>query len=150
MLQKQQLQEEPNADTALPLVDQADLIMISGMRLLLSVTALLTLIINPGKLGVPNQLAWLILCSYVLHSAVLFVFLYFKHPVLHGKLISWLDVLWCGLIVYGTGGADSYFFPSFSSSSWRPRFSADSMKARASRLPPVFCWCWHRWHRPLS
>ena len=51
MLQKQQLQEEPNADTALPMVDHADLIMISGMRLLLSVTALLTLIINPGKLG---------------------------------------------------------------------------------------------------
>ena len=75
MLQQQQLHEEPNADTALPLVDHADLVMISGMRLLLSVTALLTLIINPGKLGVPNQLAWLILCSYVLHSAVLFVFL---------------------------------------------------------------------------
>ena len=113
MLQQQQLHEEPNADTALPLVDQADLVMISGMRLLLSVTALLTLIINPGKLGVPNQLAWLILCSYVLHSAVLFVFLYFKHPVVHGKVICWLDVLWCGLIVYGTGGAESYFFPFF-------------------------------------
>ena len=113
MLQQQQLHEEPNADTALPMVDHADLIMIYGMRLLLSVTALLTLIINPGKLGVPNQLAWLILCSYVLHSAVLFVFLYFKHPVVHGKLICWLDVLWCGLIVYGTGGADSYFFPFF-------------------------------------
>ena len=38
MLQQQQLHEEPNADTALPLVDQADLVMISGMRLLLSVT----------------------------------------------------------------------------------------------------------------
>jgi len=113
MLQQQQLQEEPNADTALPMVDHADLIMISGMRLLLSVTALLTLIINPGKLGVPNQLAWLILCSYVLHSAVLFVFLYFKHPVVHGKVICWLDVLWCGMIVFATGGAESYFFPFF-------------------------------------
>ena len=113
MLQQQQMQGEPHADMALPMVDHADLVMIFGMRLLLSVTALLTLIINPGKLGVPSQLAWLILCAYVLHSAVLFGFLYCRHPVVHSKLICWLDALWCGLIVFGTGGAESYFFPFF-------------------------------------
>ena len=113
MLQQQQLQVEQNTEAALPLADHADLNMIFGMRLLLAVTALLTLIINPGGHGMSGQLAWVILPLYVLYSAVLLIFLYFNYLFVQGKRIYWLDVWWCGLIVFCTGGGESYFFPFF-------------------------------------
>ncbi|MGK5080375.1 sensor histidine kinase [Janthinobacterium sp. HLX7-2] len=113
MQHKQQLQGEQHADAGLPMEDHVDLTMIFGMRLLLAVTALLTLIINPANLGGPSQVALLILSAYVLHSALLFLLLYFNRSFVHGKSIYWLDVLWCGLIVFCTGGGESYFFPFF-------------------------------------
>lgn len=113
MLQQQQRQGEQHAEATLPLADHADLNMIFGMRLLLAVTALLTLIINPGNHGMSGQLAWTILPLYVAYSGGLLVFLYFNHLFVQGKSIYWLDVLWCGLIVFCTGGGESYFFPFF-------------------------------------
>ena len=97
----------------MPMTDQADLTMIFGMRLLLAVTALLTLFINLDRANMPNRLAWLVLSLYVVHSVVLFILLQFRLPTVHGKLIFWLDVLWYGLIVFCTGSGDSYFFLFF-------------------------------------
>lgn len=97
----------------MPLTDHADLTMIFGMRLLLAVTALLTLFINGDTPGVSFRVALLVLSLYLAHSAVLFILLYFKLPSIHGKLIFWLDVLWYGLIVLCTGGSESGFFPFF-------------------------------------
>ena len=97
----------------MPMTDHADLTMIFGMRLLLAVTALLTLFINIEHMDVPPLPAWLALSLYVVHSAVLFLLLYVNVPVTHGRLIFWLDVLWYGLIVLCTGGGESYFFPFF-------------------------------------
>lgn len=113
MLQQQQVQGEKNAEATLPLADHADLNMIFAMRLLLALTALLTLIINPGNHGISGQLAWAILPLYVAYSAGLLVCLYFNLLFVQGKRIYWLDVLWCGLIVFCTGGGESYFFPFF-------------------------------------
>lgn len=93
--------------------NRAEISMISGMRLLLSVSALLTLFINPDDLGMPARLTWLALLFYLLHSAVLFILARLDQPFAHGKLMYWLDVLWYGLIVFCTGGANSYFFPFF-------------------------------------
>jgi len=107
----------PHLQTAetgvLPSPNNADVAMISGMRLLLAVTALLTWFVNPGEVGVPVYLTWSVLSLYVLHSAVLFILAHFNQPFSHGKLIYWLDVCWSGLIVFCTGGGDSYFFPFF-------------------------------------
>ncbi|KAB8065842.1 histidine kinase [Janthinobacterium violaceinigrum] len=111
MLQKQQLQGEQNTVAALPPEEHADLQMIFGMRLLLAMAALLTLIVNPGNQAMSGQLAWTILPLYALYSGALLVLLHFHRG--RGKRVYWLDVLWCGLIVLCTGGGESYFFPLF-------------------------------------
>ncbi|MCC7600352.1 histidine kinase [Janthinobacterium sp. FW305-129] len=81
------------------------------MRLFLAVTALLALMLNSGSQGLSGQLAWVIFPLYVLYGAVLLVLLHFHRG--SGKLVYWLDVCWCGLIVLCTGGGESYFFPGF-------------------------------------
>ena len=98
---------------AFPAPSSADVAMISGMRLLLAVTALLTLFVNPGDMGVPGHLTWSVMALYVVHSVVLFMLAHFNQPFSHGQLIYWLDVVWSFLIVLCTGGGDSYFFPFF-------------------------------------
>ena len=113
MVQQKQGQLEQSNGLVMPMTDHADLTMIFGMRLLLAVTALLTLFINIEHMDVPPLPAWLALSLYVVHSAVLFLLLYVNVPVTHGRLIFWLDVLWYGLIVLCTGGGESYFFPFF-------------------------------------
>lgn len=113
MVQQQRVQVAQSNGLVMPMTDHADLTMIFGMRLLLAVTALLTLFINIEHMGVPPLPAWLVLSMYVVHSAVLFLLLYVNVPVTHGRLIFWLDVLWYGLIVLCTGGGESYFFPFF-------------------------------------
>lgn len=104
---------QPAEHGAFPAPSSADVAMISGMRLLLAVTALLTLFVNPGDMGVPGHLTWSVMALYVVHSVVLFMLAHFNQPFSHGQLIYWLDVVWSFLIVLCTGGGDSYFFPFF-------------------------------------
>lgn len=104
---------QPAEHGAFPASSSADVAMISGMRLLLAVTALLTLFVNPGDMDVPGHLTWSVMALYVVHSAVLFLLAHFNQPFSHGQLIYWLDVAWSFLIVLCTGGGDSYFFPFF-------------------------------------
>lgn len=113
MAQHQQEQVEQSNGMVMQMTDHADLTMIFGMRLLLAITALLTLFINLEHMGVSPRLAWSVLSLYAVHSVVLFVLLYVNVPATHGRLIFWLDVLWYGLIVLCTGGGESYFFPFF-------------------------------------
>ena len=97
----------------MPATDTVDLTMIFSMRLLLAVTALLTLFINPLHVEGPPMLPWLVLSMYLLNSAVLLLLLYLQQPLVQGRLIYWLDVAWYGLIVLCTGGGESIFFLFF-------------------------------------
>lgn len=96
---------EPSEATGLP--------MVFGMRLLLSISALLTLYLAPAGVGALSRLTWIAFIGFALHSAVLLAALQFHNSaILQGKLVYWLDVGWCALLVYCSGGG-GYFFPFF-------------------------------------
>jgi len=88
--------------------------MVFGMRLLLSVSALLTLFVAPSDIGSLNTLTWAVFSAYALHSLALFIATLRRHnPFWHGKVVYWLDVGWYALMVYCSGGSNSFFFPFF-------------------------------------
>ncbi len=97
--------------------DVAGASMIFIMRLLLAVSALLTLFIAPddlGASGTQGALTWLIFVGYLLHSATLLVAArYHGNPFWHGKVVYWLDLGWYCLMIYCSGGGSSYFYPFF-------------------------------------
>jgi signal transduction histidine kinase len=97
--------------------DVAGASMIFIMRLLLAVSALLTLFIAPDDMGASGQqgaLSWLIFTGYLVHSATLLVAVrYHGNPFWHGKLVYWLDLGWYCLMIYCSGGSNSFFFPFF-------------------------------------
>ncbi|MDC8758017.1 sensor histidine kinase [Janthinobacterium fluminis] len=87
--------------------------MVSGIRLLLAVAAVLTLFINPQGIGKLTGFTWLVFFGYALNSVTLFLLAQVQHSLLHQRKIYWFDVAWCGLIVYCTGAQNSYFFLFF-------------------------------------
>ncbi|MFA9219129.1 MAG: hypothetical protein ACEQSK_18755, partial [Sphingomonadaceae bacterium] len=61
------------------------------MRLLLAISAVLTLYVAPADVGRMNQIAWLVFLAYVLHSAALLLAArYLDTPFWHGKVVYWL------------------------------------------------------------
>lgn len=92
--------------------------MVFIMRLVLALTAILTLFIAPGDLGnrygARNLLSTLIFGGYLLHAlALLLAARRYRNPFWHGKLVYWIDLCWFALMVYCTGGSNSFFFPFF-------------------------------------
>ena len=91
----------------------AEVWMVFGMRVLLSVSALLTLYIGPGGVTLSGQLTWLVFAAYVLHSVTLLVIAGYRAGLSHGPLVYWIDIGWYGLIVWASGGTASPFFSFF-------------------------------------
>ncbi|WP_432380557.1 hypothetical protein [Duganella sp. P38] len=92
--------------------------MVFIMRLVLALTAILTLWVAPGDLGnrhgARTLLSTLIFGGYFLHSlALLLAARRYRNPFWHGKLVYWIDLGWFALMVYCTGGGNSFFFPFF-------------------------------------
>lgn len=88
--------------------------MVFGMRLLLAVSALLTLYISPASVGPHSQLTWIVFGAYALHSAVLLGAAHRRrNPFWHGKVVYWLDLCWYAMMIYFSGGSSSFFFPFF-------------------------------------
>lgn len=93
--------------------DFADAQMVARMRLLLSVSTLLAIFIDPtGFRGVGDS-TWLLFAGYIFHSACLYACLQLDKPCAHSKLIHWMDVAWYALIVLCTDGIHSFFFLFF-------------------------------------
>lgn len=115
---------------------EADTAMVCRMRLLLSIAALLTLFLVPEELGMVTGLTWVVLLAYTLHSSVLFIVAHWKLQAFWpGKTMYWLDVGWSALMLYASGGNNSFFSRFFSLRFWPPRFTGVSTRARASRWP---------------
>lgn len=97
--------------------DVAGASMVFIMRLLLALSALLTLTVAPGDLGdstAPGLLSWLVFSAYLMHSLALLVAARrYRTPFWHGKVVYWLDLGWYGLMVFCSGGSNSFFFPFF-------------------------------------
>lgn len=105
--------KDQGGPAAAPATGGAEATMVCGMRLLLSVSALLTLFIDPDDLGARRTGAWLVLLAYALHSLALFVLARCGSPYPQQKPVYWLDTLWYALIVYCTGAGNSFFFLFF-------------------------------------
>ncbi len=87
--------------------------MVFGMRVLLSISALLTLYIGPDGVVVSGQWTWLIFAGYVLHSLTLLAIASYRAGFWHGPSVYWIDIVWYGLIIFATGGGVSPFFSFF-------------------------------------
>ncbi|KQQ33643.1 hypothetical protein ASF61_11305 [Duganella sp. Leaf126] len=94
--------------------DATSATMVFGMRLVLAVSALLTLYIAPADLDFSNDLGTVIFLAYVIHSAVLYLAARLhRNPFWHGKTVYWLDLGWYALMLYFSGGNISFFLPFF-------------------------------------
>ncbi|MBA5686208.1 sensor histidine kinase [Rugamonas apoptosis] len=90
--------------------DATDASMVNRMRLVLAMTCLLTLIIDPAGVGRMNDFTIFVFAGYLLHSLVLNLV---GSPRLRAHVAYWLDVGWFYLIVLVTGGSNSFFFLFF-------------------------------------
>jgi signal transduction histidine kinase len=90
-----------------------DASMVCRMRLLLSVSTLLTLFIDPDSTGKLGGFAWMVFSGYTLHSVVLYLLSMLEQALPQSMLIYWLDVFWYTLIVFFTGGNSNLFFLFF-------------------------------------
>ena len=99
------------------------------MRVLLSISALLTLYID-ASIVMAGAWSWLIFAAYMLHSLVLLWVARFRAGFWHGPVIYWVDIGWYGLMVYVSGGMTSPFltlcFFAILAASFRHGFEAGS------------------------
>lgn len=83
------------------------------MRLLLALSALLTLNIGEGSVVPSGRWSWLIFVAYALHSVTLLCVARFRAGFWHGAVIYWVDIGWYGMMACVSGGGSSPFFPLF-------------------------------------
>ena len=91
----------------------ADALLVGRMRLVLSVSVVLAVFIDPSGLSASQSLTWLVFFGYLFHSTVIYICTQLDHPLSHNISIHRLDVLWFALIVIFTGGVNSFFFLFF-------------------------------------
>lgn len=106
------LDRKNELDTSLA-ADAADARMVARMRLVLSVSALLAIFVDPAGLRGIGGLTWLLFFGYILHSLVVYLYTQLDAPFSQSKRVHWLDVFWYGLIVLFTDGIHSFFFLFF-------------------------------------
>lgn len=90
----------------------ADAQLVSRMRMVLAVSVLLAVFIEPSGLSGVG-FTWLVFFGYLFHSIVIYILSLLEKPFSQSILIHRLDVLWFALIVIFTGGVDSFFFLFF-------------------------------------
>jgi len=90
----------------------ADAQRVSRMRMVLAVSVLMSIFIDPLGLSAVKGLTWLVFFGYLIHSIIVYIYIQFNRSFSQSVLIHRLDVLWFMLIVVFTGGVDS-FFPLF-------------------------------------
>lgn len=91
----------------------ADAQMVSRMRLLLAVSVLLTVFIDPTGLRGVNKLTWIVLLGYLAHSSAVYIYSLFRNILSQSLVVHRLDVLWFAVIIGVTGGVNSLFFLFF-------------------------------------
>ena len=87
--------------------------MVSRMRMVLAVSVLLAVFIDPSGLSAVIGFTWLVFFGYLFHSIVIYIYSQLDRPFSQSVLIHRLDVLWFALIVIFTGGVESFFFLFF-------------------------------------
>ena len=90
-----------------------DALMVSRMRMVLAVSVLLAVFIDPSGLSAMSGFRWIVFLGYLIHSIVIYIYTQLDKLFSQSVLIPRLDVLWFALIVIFTGGVDSFFFLFF-------------------------------------
>ena len=103
----------PAAATTRAAPPDAEATMVFGMRVLLSLSMLLTLFIGPGAVVLAGRWSALIFVAYALHSITLLCVARSRAGFWHGPVIYWVDIGWYGLMVWASGGVPSPFFSLF-------------------------------------
>ena len=85
--------------------------MVTHIRLLLAVSALLTVFIETPSGSHP--LTWLVFIGYTGHTMVLCLLSHYDRPLARNRLVHWLDVGWYAAMVLATRGTPSLFFLFF-------------------------------------
>ena len=93
--------------------NSSDALMVSRMRMVLAVSVLLAVFIEPSGLSGHGGFTWIVFIGYLFHSIVVYLSTLLDAPISQSLLIHRLDVLWFALIVFLTGGVDSFFFLFF-------------------------------------
>jgi signal transduction histidine kinase len=91
----------------------AEATMVFGMRVLLSLSTLLTLFTGAGSTMLGSRWSGLIFVAYALHSITLLCVARTRAGFWHGPVIYWVDIGWYGLMVWASGGTPSPFFALF-------------------------------------
>lgn len=94
-------------------INAADAQMVSRMRVVLAVSVLLAVFVDPVGLSAVSKFTWFVFFGYFIHSMVICIYTQLDRPLLQSVLIPRLDVLWFALIVVFTGAVDSFFFLFF-------------------------------------
>jgi len=106
----------------------AEATMVFGMRLVLAISALLTLYIGPDGAARLGTLSWSVFVLYALHSVILLCVARLRAGFWHGPVVYWLDIGWYGLMLLATDGSSgpffSFFFFAILAASFRHGFDA--------------------------
>ena len=123
--------------------DATDLGLVNRTRLILSISVLIAVFINPSGLSATQSSAWLVFYGYFFYSALVYILTFVDHPLARAVLPHQIDVLWFATIVALTGGVESFFFLFFFfailSSSFRFGYREGAKVTIASALLFVFC-----------
>ena len=91
----------------------ADAQMVSGMRLVLAVSVLLTAITDPLGLRDGGGVTWMLFAVYAAYSLLICSLAWWRRPVALGKSLHWLDLGWYAVFVALTGDSRSLLFLFF-------------------------------------
>lgn len=91
----------------------ADAQMVASMRLVLSISALSAVLVDPSGLRGIAGFTWLPFFGYILYGLVVYICSRLDTPFSHSKAVHWLDLCWYALIVLSTDGIHSFFFLFF-------------------------------------
>ena len=84
--------------------------MIAAMRLVLAVSAVVVIYIDPYEPSRLVGLTYLTLLGYCVYSAVIYVLSVRRSPILPYKSLHWLDLAWYIPLIALTSGTNSVFF----------------------------------------
>jgi signal transduction histidine kinase len=91
----------------------ADAQMVSRMRVVLAVSVLLAVFIDPTGLRSANTFTWIVLFGYLAHSSAVYGFVLSNNVMSQSHIVHRLDVFWFAMIIWFTGGVNSFFFLFF-------------------------------------
>ncbi len=84
--------------------------VIGTVHLVLAITALITVLIDPVVVQTLPDGAWLVFAGFTLHNVALYVLAHAGKHSTQGRFSTWIDLVWYTILVSITGSDNSLFF----------------------------------------